>query len=251
MPSRRFVRIALVLTALAGAARADDDAAPDGFVRLGDVAPEIVVDMRYNTALNFVGERLAGYEANQCWLLEPVAEALGRAAARLGERGYGLIVFDCYRPARAVRRFMDWLDDPAPGAMRRMFHPDLDKAGVRAGQYISPRSRHSRGVAVDLALIRPGFAPLETARADPAIACDAPFEQRFRDTDVDMGTGYDCFSEKSHTASPEVGPAARANRRVLVDAMMAEGFANYRREWWHFEFPTEQDRGVHYDFPVR
>ena len=68
---------------------------------------------------------------------------------------------------------------------------------------------------------------------------------------VDMGTGYDLFDPRSHTDSPLVDPMQRANRRRLVEAMAAEGFANYPKEWWHYTWQPEPTPGTAYDFPVR
>jgi D-alanyl-D-alanine dipeptidase len=49
-----------------------------------------------------------------------------------------------------------------------------------------------------------------------------------------MGTAYDTFTEAAHTANA-TGQVAE-NRRILVDAMRAQGFSNYNKEWWHFSF---------------
>ncbi len=77
--------------------------------------------------------------------------------------------------------------------------------------YIARRSRHNQGVAIDLTLVR---------------ASDG--------TELDMGTPFDEFSSRSHTANAS-GTVAE-NRRILVDAMAAAGFSNYSSEWWHFSF---------------
>jgi D-alanyl-D-alanine dipeptidase len=49
-----------------------------------------------------------------------------------------------------------------------------------------------------------------------------------------MGTRFDAFTAKSHTAN--AAGTARKNRLILKRAMEAEGFRNYRREWWHYDF---------------
>jgi D-alanyl-D-alanine dipeptidase len=70
-------------------------ALPSGFVRLREVAPTIRQDIRYATPFNFTGRRVPGYEAAECILLRPAAEALARAQARLTAQGYALKVYDC------------------------------------------------------------------------------------------------------------------------------------------------------------
>ena len=77
--------------------------------------------------------------------------------------------------------------------------------------------------------------------------CTGPAAQRAPDNAIDMGTGFDCFDEKSHTLSAAVSPAQKRWRAKLVAAMRARGFRNYFREWWHFSFGA---RGQAYDFPI-
>lgn len=249
-----FQRAAAALAAIlaaSGPAPADETERPAFFTRLRDVAPDILQDMRYAGSFNFIGRRVEGYEAGECWLHEDAARALAQAQKALRADGLTLIVFDCYRPARAVRQFNDWLASRGLPEMRRVFHPDLDKAGVREGRYIARRSNHARGGAVDLALASVGYSPEDAEKADRTIRCDAPFEQRFHDTDLDFGTGYDCFSDRSHTASTDIPRAARRNRETLRAAMSEVGFRNYRREWWHFDYRAGDYPDVQWDFPVR
>jgi len=53
----------------------------------------------------------------------------------------------------------------------------------------------------------------------------------------------------SATANPNISAAARSNRERLRRALEAEGFRNYAREWWHYEFSTVPTHA--YDFPIR
>jgi D-alanyl-D-alanine dipeptidase len=65
-----------------------------------------------------------------------------------------------------------------------------------------------------------------------------------------MGTGYDCFDVMSHTASGAISAEQRRRRAVLVTAMAARGFRNYRREWWHFTYAKAGPRSA-YGFAIR
>jgi D-alanyl-D-alanine dipeptidase len=253
-----LVLAAIGLIGIAPAANAGEAGLAPGFVHLGAVAPGIRQDIRYFSADNFTGRKVPGYEAGECILARPVAEALGRVQARLERDGYGLLVFDCYRPVRAVQGFMAWASGQA-GAGDKAYFPRISRARVIPLGYVARRSSHSRGISVDLTLVRlPGGvtvsgtegAPAGRQARDTTATClEAARFNRSAD-EVDMGTAFDCFDVKSHTASKAVGGAQRANRKRLVDAMAREGFQNYAREWWHFSMPLE-GYGKARDFPVR
>ena len=68
---------------------------------------------------------------------------------------------------------------------------------------------------------------------------------------LDFGTGYDCFSTRSHTDNPAIVGAARANRAMLVAVMARHGFKNYEKEWWHFTLEPEMFPKTYFDFPIR
>jgi hypothetical protein len=85
---------------------------PEGFVDLADVAPGVVIDMRYAGADNFMGRPARGYGAPRCLLTRQAATALAAVQADLASNGFGLKVYDCYRPARAVADFVAWVRDP-------------------------------------------------------------------------------------------------------------------------------------------
>jgi D-alanyl-D-alanine dipeptidase len=207
------------------------DAAAAGMVDVTTLAPGIARDMRYAGSHNFVGRPIAGYEAPRCYLLRPVAEALARVEAALEADHQRLLVFDCYRPVRAVEDFMRWARDPADLRNKAEFYPLLDKTELVPG-YIAEHSGHSRGATLDLTMEQ----------------CDADGQ---RCEPLDMGTGFDYFGELAHTDSPSVTAAQRANRHRLRDAMQAQGFANYVDEWWHYTLKPEPAPGIAYDFPVR
>jgi zinc D-Ala-D-Ala dipeptidase len=96
-------------------------------------------------------------------------------------------------------------------------------------------------------------ASAPAAAFDPAAAygpCTGAPEERSPDNSVDMGTGYDCFDLKSHTASGGIGAEQRRWRTTLLAAMAAQGFHNYHREWWHFSYGRSGATSQH-DFPIR
>ncbi len=219
---------------------------PPGFVYLRDVDPSIVQDMRYAGSDNFTGHPLPGYDAAECILKRAVAQALAKVQADLAAQNLGLKVYDCYRPARAVRAFARWAQQSDAGATKR-FYPALEKRTLFNG-YIAAHSAHSTGNAVDLTLINRPPAPAlpydAAARYGP---CTAPADQRAPDNALDMGTGFDCLDPKSSALASTTTSAQNHRRVILLEAMRQRGFHNYFREWWHFTFGA---RGPAYDFPI-
>jgi zinc D-Ala-D-Ala dipeptidase len=243
----RTIRAALLLIALVVPASAAERL-PEGFVYLRDVAPSIVQDMRYAGFENFTGRPLPGYNAPECVLWRDVAEALARVQADLEKQSLGLKVYDCYRPTRAVRAFARWAQEGDDGATNR-FYPTLEKRSLFAQGYIAAHSRHSTGTAVDLTLVRLGAPPAPAFDRNAAYGpCTGPPAQRAPDNSLDMGTGFDCFDDKSHTASTAISAEQKRWRLMLVAAMRARGFNNYFREWWHFGFGARPAQV--YDFPI-
>lgn len=227
--------IGLLLGLVASTAMADP--LPDGFVRLSALAPGIAQDMRYARPFNFTGAVVPGYEAAECILTRQTAQALIAVEARLAADGFGLIVYDCYRPVRAVTHFADWAEADGAGAdgagqgSGAGFFPGLSRRDLFAKGYIARRSSHSLGVTVDAGLRRKGDPAL---RPDGMTSpCDADFAQRHRESALDLGTTFDCFSPLSAIGAA-VGPDAITNRKILTAAMQSEGFRGYAAEWWHF-----------------
>jgi D-alanyl-D-alanine dipeptidase len=210
-----------------------------GLAYLRDVDPTIVQDLKYATLDNFTGRVVPGYEDSACILARPVAEALARVQKALQRDGLGLKVYDCFRPRRAVQAFVAWAASAETSLDHRRFHPRTAKTALFPEGYIARTSSHSQGVAVDLTLV--ALPAAAQPAFDPAAAygpCNGAAEQRAPDNSVDMGTGFDCFDPMSHTQSREVPLASRRWRSRLVEAMAAQGFANYAREWWHFTLPV-------------
>ena len=77
----------------------------------------------------------------------------------LAEQKLSLIVWDCYRPKRAVDDFLNWSRDPAHAEMKAEFYPRTDKQNLFALGYLATRSAHSRGSTVDLGIVPSGFSP--------------------------------------------------------------------------------------------
>ena len=226
--------------------------APPEFVALDQVAPTILHDIRYITNHNFVGRRIHGYRDPLCILTRPAADALADAQAALRPQGYSLKVYDCYRPQRAVDDFVRWARRLHDDRMKEEFYPRVDKSRLFEDGYIASRSGHSRGSTVDLTLVK------LPAREQPRwrrgtyglVPCFAPYEERFPDNTVDMGTGFDCFDTLANTLDPRIQGEARENRLLLKSTLEAAGFKNYELEWWHYTLEDEPFPETFFDFPV-
>src|SRR5208283_4149095 len=193
---------------------------PPNFVYLKDIDSTIVQDIRYATPFNFTGAPVPGYGAAECVLLREVALALKDVQEELRPQNLGLKVYDCYRPQRAVRAFVDWVKKPdARGDDRhypRTQRTDLVKLG-----YISALSNHSYGTAVDLTLIALPREPLQAELGNSHGSCVAPQPEREPDESLDMGAGFDCFDKQSRNPAL-IDPAEPEAKDEAPDEAAAE-----------------------------
>ena len=127
-----------------------DDAG--GFVSIGEAIPDVILEIRYYSTFNFIGDRIDGYELPVALLTREAAARLKEAGCELAGKGYRLKIFDAYRPQKAVDHFMRWAKDASDTRMKPFFYPDLDKSALIPGGYIAEHSGHSRGSTVDLTL---------------------------------------------------------------------------------------------------
>ena len=216
-----------IMTAADLAAFEKKRALPEGFVYLDEVIPSARFDIRYYGEFNFVGRRISGYNAPFAILSKEAAEALKRVSDDLAERGFGLLIFDGYRPQKAVDDFAAWSLDPSDAKMKEIFYPEVDKSRLFELGYIASRSGHTRGSTVDLTLVR-----LDTGE------------------EVDMGGPFDFFGPVSHHGTDLVTEEQTANRNILKEAMEKHGFAAYDQEWWHYTLKPEPYPDTYFDFDV-
>jgi D-alanyl-D-alanine dipeptidase len=171
-------------------------------VYLKDFIPGITLDIRYATANNLMHRPM--YRTPAAFLRLPAAQALLAVQQQLRPMGYGLKVYDGYRPYSVTVTFYE------------AYHDTTFVASPYTG------SRHNRGCAVDLTLI-----DLKTGK------------ELFMPTPYDAFT-----KQASATWTEGLSEQALRNRKLLQDVMLQHGFVIYPSEWWHFDFAGWQNYPV-------
>ena len=198
-----------------------------GFVMLADYVKHMIQEIRYHSTYNFIGDRIDGYEEPCAILTIDAARALKDVSNEFFVMGYKLKVFDAYRPATAVRHFVLWGIEDQDIRMKQYFYPDLEKQELFRRGYIAKNSSHSRGSAIDLTL----------------------FDMR-TGKEVDMGSPFDFFGERSHPDYRGITDTQYENRMLLQKTMVRNGFRTLDCEWWHFSLEDEPYPDTYFDFPV-
>src|SRR4051794_20824221 len=96
-----------------------------GFVFLDEVLSGFRWDAKYATWDNFTGKPVDGYEVNRIVCSQALADALQEATTRAAALGFGLLLWDGYRPQRAVNRFVGWSEQPEDGRTKSKFYPNI------------------------------------------------------------------------------------------------------------------------------
>ena len=117
-----------------------------------DLVPGIRWDAKYATWDNFTGKPVDGYLANRIAGTRALCAALARARDKAASLGFGLLLWDGYRPQRAVDCFLRWSKEPQDGRTKPRHYPNISRAGIFEKGYVAAKSGHSRGSAVDLTL---------------------------------------------------------------------------------------------------
>ena len=197
------------------------------FVFVDDFVPGIRWDAKYATWDNFTGKPVAGYQANRIVGTRSLCAALNRAQQKAASMGFGLLLWDGYRPQRAVDSFLRWSTQPDDGRKKQRHYPNIDRPDMFRRGYVAIKSGHSRGSTVDLTLYLLATGDLAT-----------------------MGGDHDLMDPRSHHEAPGLTPVERENRQHLCSIMRASGFHSYDREWWHYTLEHEPHPNTYFDFPI-
>jgi D-alanyl-D-alanine dipeptidase len=197
------------------------------FIFLDEILHGIRWDSKYATWDNFTGKPVDGYEVNRIVVTYALADALREAKGKASDLGCGLLIWDGYRPQRAVNCFVRWSAQPEDDRTKEKYYPNIDRSEMITKGYVATKSGHSRGSAIDLTLYR-----LDTGELVP------------------MGTSFDYMDEGSHHTSKEIPGNKAENRRLLCSIMEDSGFESYVYEWWHYALKHEPYPNSYFDFPI-
>ena len=199
----------------------------DGFKVIAEEIDGIVIEARYATPNNFVGDVVEGYHSDRLRLSAPAIAALSNVQDELEADDLGLKIFDAYRPQQAVDHFVRWAKDLDDTLNKHTYYPDVPKTQLFAKGYIAAKSGHTRGSTVDLTII-----DLKTG------------------AELDMGSPWDFFGQISHGNYLDLSAVQLANRKRLKDLMVKHGFVPLPEEWWHFTLAAEPYPDTYFDCPV-
>ena len=225
---KKYLLLLLIPLLFGNCTKTNTETLPKGFVYVTDHIPDVILEIRYYSTYNFLGVRVDGYHSPVAILTKEATEALQKVNDDLRKQGFAIKVFDVFRPQRAVDHFVRWAENLNDTLTKRYFYPDICKSRLFVDGYIAKRSSHSRGSAVDLTLVE-----LLTGQ------------------EVDMGSPFDFFGERSHHGSPLITAEQANNRLILKNAMERAGFVPYANEWWHYMLANEPFPNTFFDFPIR
>ncbi len=199
----------------------------DDFVFVDELVPGIRWDAKYATWDNFTGTPVDGYLANRIVGTRTLCRALEKARVEAASLGFGLLLWDGYRPQRAVDCFVRWSQRPEDGRMKQRHYPNIDRSEMFENGYVAKKSGHSRGSTVDLTL----------------------FYLDCRDL-VPMGGDHDLMDSVSHHGAPGISDSESRSRHILRSIMDVCGFSSYESEWWHYTLRNEPYPHTYFDFPI-
>jgi D-alanyl-D-alanine dipeptidase len=192
-----------------------------------ELVPGVRWDAKYATWDNFTGRPVEGYLVNRIAGTTALCAALARARDEAATLGFGLLLWDGYRPQRAVDAFRRWSELPEDGTTKPRHYPNLARSEMFDRGYVSARSGHTRGSSVDLTLYRLDDGEL-----------------------LAMGGDHDLMDPVSRHGATEISPAEQRNRRHLLAVMEASGFRAYAYEWWHYTLRDEPYPQTYFDVPI-
>ena len=177
-----------------------------------------------------MGRRVKAYYSDIAIGSIALAKQLKKVQAELKPMGFGIKIFDAYRPQTAVNDFIKWSEIPNDTISKKEYYPNLKKNTLFDLGFISKKSGHSRGSTVDLTLIYLG--------------------KDKKGKELDMGSSWDFFGDISNYDSPKINEIQKLNRKLLRDVMISNGFIPYEKEWWHFTLINEPFPNTYYDFSI-
>lgn len=224
---------------------------PEDFVYLSDIDPTIIESVRYATIENFTGKIVDGYKNSRIVLTKIAAEAVKAAQKILQNEGFSMVVYDGYRPQKAVDAFILWGDESTEISTKELYYPTINKSDVfELGYLAKKRSTHSRGSTLDLSIIQTSKS-LHSIQVFYKTLKNGEVIPILDDGTIDMGAGFDLFHEISHHDTYLIDEQIINHRSILRKAMKEVGFEEYSEEWWHYTLKNEPYPDTYFDFDIR
>ena len=176
-------------------------------VDLKKIDNKLKLDIRYASENNFMRSKF--YNSSRAFLNSEAAQNLLNAHRELEKKGYGIVIFDAYRPWYVTKMF--W--EGTPEALKH-FVADPEKGSV-----------HNRGCAIDI-----GLYDMITGK------------------NIDMISGYDEFTERAYPNYNGGEKSKRDIRDLLISTMEKNNFSVYEYEWWHFNYKNCNSGILNYSF---
>jgi D-alanyl-D-alanine dipeptidase len=179
----------------------------------------IQVNLAYATRDNFLGQVVDGYTAgitDLALMTKNAAAALCKVQDELIEQyNMSLLIYDSYRPKRAVKHFMRWSSESVPNnadgehelKRKNIHYPNAEKNQLFNLGYVAEDSQHCYGHTVDLVLLD------------------------HKDNELDLGACFDYMDTLSHITmtAQDIGEKALRHRNILGETMKKHGFVPYIR----------------------
>lgn len=220
-------RLSVIFIVLVGWLLSSQQQKPAEFVLVSKQIPSLKIELRYYSTNNFIGDTIDGYRANKLFLTQKATDQLKKVQDHLNKQGYGLKVFDGYRPQLAVDHFVRWARDFNDTLQKADYYPEVLKQHLFKEGYIASKSGHSRGSTVDLTIINLSS-----------------------NEELDMGSPFDFFGPISGLDNQNLSDEQKANRTLLKETMNRFGFRSYNKEWWHFTVRDEPFTDQYFNFPI-
>jgi D-alanyl-D-alanine dipeptidase len=199
----------------------------EGFAFVDELVSGVRWDAKYATWDNFTAKPVDGYLANRIVGSRDLCVALESARDKAASLGFGLLLWDGYRPQCAVNSFVRWSREPEDGRTKLRHYPNIDRPEMFERGYVATKSGHSRGSTIDLTLYHLASGEL------------AP-----------MGGGHDLMDPISHHGAQGISKVESTNRHYLRSIMEDCCFNSYEREWWHYTLNQEPYPETYFEFLI-
>jgi D-alanyl-D-alanine dipeptidase len=221
---------------------------PTNFVYVDEIDSTIICNLRYASDKNFLGYKVFGYNNTRAILTKDTANALSSAQKDFLKDGYSIVIYDAYRPQKAVDTFMKWSKN-TDETLKAKYYPTIDKSELFKRGYIVEKSGHTRGSTVDVSIIKINnkLHKIKTSQRKLNNGEIVPF---LDDGTEDMYTSFDLFHEASHHNTSLIGENYLKRRNYLKSVMKKSGFLEYPGEWWHYTLENESFPNIYFDFDV-